>query len=263
MTARPQSTALVPVRFHDDTIWCQQRGGEVYVAMRPVAENLGLAWPPQYQRINRHPILSKWVIMMITPSEGVPQKMLSLPLKYLNGWLFGIDSGRVKPEIRDRIIRYQEECFDVLYRHFFDQPAAVPEADFLNLPADSPEVLAMCREIRRTAGREPARRFLLRSSAGPIVRACIGGAAGQAHDPALADWLAAHLRFAAGARTPTADICAAAGAALGRAIAARDVAQAWTGLGHAPPRPARVAGGLRRCIVDYAIALQDTDHGPH
>ena len=36
----------------------------------------------------------------------------------LNGWLFGVDANRVKDEIRPKLIRYQEECFDVLHQHF-------------------------------------------------------------------------------------------------------------------------------------------------
>lgn len=45
-------------------------------------------------------------------------EMVMLPLKYLNGWLFGVDANRVKPEIKERLLDYQRECFDVLAKHF-------------------------------------------------------------------------------------------------------------------------------------------------
>ncbi|OPC86634.1 hypothetical protein BTV54_06205 [Pasteurella multocida subsp. multocida] len=37
-----------------------------------------------------------------------------LPIDYLNGWLFGIDVKRVKPEIRDLLITYKKECYKAL-----------------------------------------------------------------------------------------------------------------------------------------------------
>lgn len=44
--------------------------------------------------------------------------MLFLELDYLNGWLFGIDANRVKPELRQRVIDYQRECYKVLADYF-------------------------------------------------------------------------------------------------------------------------------------------------
>lgn len=61
--------------------------------------------------------------MITTPSNGGIQEMLMLPIKYLNGWLFGVNANRVKPEIKERLLEYQRECFDVLNRHFMPQQA--------------------------------------------------------------------------------------------------------------------------------------------
>jgi hypothetical protein len=49
--------------------------------------------------------------------------MLCLPLKYLDGWLFGVNANRVKPELRGRVIQYQRECYDILARAFQAQAA--------------------------------------------------------------------------------------------------------------------------------------------
>lgn len=40
--------------------------------------------------------------------------MSCLPLKYLNGWLFGINANRVNPDLRDRVVRHQRECYEIL-----------------------------------------------------------------------------------------------------------------------------------------------------
>jgi len=118
MTNLPQVVKFnnqdVPVFFHDD---------KPYVAMRPICENIGLDWASQYSRIKRNHILSKGVVMITTPSKGGNQEFLSLPIGYLNGWLFGIDVNRVKPEIKDTLIKYQLECYDVLYKHFMPKVA--------------------------------------------------------------------------------------------------------------------------------------------
>jgi hypothetical protein len=53
--------------------------------------------------------------------------MACLLLDTLSGWLFGINANRVKGELRERVIRYQEECCRVLAQAF-QSPAARPDA---------------------------------------------------------------------------------------------------------------------------------------
>ena len=44
--------------------------------------------------------------------------MICLALRKLAGWLHTISPNKVKPEIRDKVIQYQEECDDVLYEYW-------------------------------------------------------------------------------------------------------------------------------------------------
>lgn len=114
------------VLFYEDEITAVRvMDGTIYVPVKPLCERLGVAWSPQLRRINRDAVLSKkatGVTVTVTPSSGKrsggPQEMICLPLPYLNGWMFGINANRVKEEIRDRLVRYQEECYDVLYEAF-------------------------------------------------------------------------------------------------------------------------------------------------
>jgi len=41
-----------------------------------------------------------------------------LQLEFVFGWLFTIDHNKVRPEIKDSVIRYKMECYHALYRHF-------------------------------------------------------------------------------------------------------------------------------------------------
>ncbi|MFW6182296.1 MAG: phage antirepressor N-terminal domain-containing protein [Chloroflexota bacterium] len=128
-----ENKALVPVEqkqvmFYEDEITAvavQEEGRrQVYVPVRPVCDQLGIAWSAQRNRINRDPVLSEAmtvVIVTITTEGATPtqsREMLCLPLDYLNGWLFGINASRVKEAVRDRLIRYQRECYQVLYEAF-------------------------------------------------------------------------------------------------------------------------------------------------
>jgi len=107
--------ALVP--FRGQTLLTVRDGEQVRVAIRPICEALGLNWSAQYRRLLRTPVLAKRVTKMAMPSAGGSQDTLTLPLDLLNGWLFGIDVQRVRPERREALIAYQEECYAVLARH--------------------------------------------------------------------------------------------------------------------------------------------------
>ena len=41
-----------------------------------------------------------------------------MPLKKLNGWLFSINPEKVRADLREKVIQYQEECFEALYNYW-------------------------------------------------------------------------------------------------------------------------------------------------
>lgn len=110
------------ISFHGQTVPVFTRNQTHYVAMKPIVENIGLDWVSQHKKIQRNEILKSGMVMMTIPaSDGKTYETACLPLDYLNGWLFGVDARRVKPEIKDRLLTYQRECFRVLNNHF-NQP---------------------------------------------------------------------------------------------------------------------------------------------
>lgn len=110
------------ISFHGQTVPVFTRNQTHYVAMKPIVENIGLDWVSQHKKIQRNEILKSGMVMMTIPaSDGKTYETACLPLDYLNGWLFGVDAKRVKPEIRERLLTYQRECFRVLNNHF-NQP---------------------------------------------------------------------------------------------------------------------------------------------
>jgi P22_AR N-terminal domain len=112
-------TTLVTVDFHGTTLHALTIDGKPYVSVRSICEALTVDPDAQLKRIKRHPVLSKGTVITTVPSGGGVQQAVCIPLDLLNGWLFGISANRVRnPELRDRLVQYQRDCFDVLARHF-------------------------------------------------------------------------------------------------------------------------------------------------
>ncbi len=126
------TTQAIAVKFHDQSLLAAIINDLPHVALKPICENIGLDWKAQQDRIKRNEILNSVGVMTTsTGADGKLYQMLMMPIKYLNGWLFGVDASRVKPEIKPRLIEYQRECFDVLANHFMPQlsgnPVQLPE----------------------------------------------------------------------------------------------------------------------------------------
>ncbi|MFW9594505.1 MAG: phage antirepressor N-terminal domain-containing protein, partial [Macromonas sp.] len=121
---------IVSVSFHNETVFAIIVDGKPLVPMTPICKNLGLDWEPQRKRIQRHPVLKTSTSMMEVQMPGDDQirQVTCLPLSMLNGWLFGVDVNRVKAALRDKLMDYQRECFDVLFQHFMPRMEAAMQA---------------------------------------------------------------------------------------------------------------------------------------
>lgn len=142
-TARP--APLVPIAersipFHGDAIAAALVPGAdgepvIMVPVRPLCDRLGLAWPPQYARIQRDPVLARAAVTVtVTVTDGSRRAVVCLPAEMLHGWLFGVSAQRVRPEYREALNTYRAECFAVLWRAY--------QAGDLGAPGPRPEIPA-------------------------------------------------------------------------------------------------------------------------
>lgn len=93
---------------------------EQLIAIRPICAALGVNEEGQRQRIVRDEILSSVACMIkATGRDGKQYEMYCIPLRYVFGWLFSIDTSRVNEEARLAVAAYKKECYDALYQHFF------------------------------------------------------------------------------------------------------------------------------------------------
>ncbi|HBD1558379.1 TPA: phage antirepressor Ant [Escherichia coli] len=110
------NTSYVP--FNGQQIITAMAAGVAYVAMRPIVENLGMSWGTQQQKLMKQLDKFNCIHMNMVAADGKLRKLLCLPLKKLNGWLFSINPEKVRADIRDKLIQYQEECFSVLHDYW-------------------------------------------------------------------------------------------------------------------------------------------------
>lgn len=118
-------TNTITVPFYDNELYVVEYNNEPYVPMKPIVEGMGLDWKSQFSKIKSR--FSKGMVEITIPTKGGEQSMLCLALRKLAGWLHTISPNKVKPEIRDKVIKYQEECDDVLYQYWTTGQAINPQ----------------------------------------------------------------------------------------------------------------------------------------
>ncbi|MDE9456167.1 hypothetical protein KKJ06_21250 [Xenorhabdus bovienii] len=108
----------ITVPFYNDELYVVEYNNEPYVPMRPIVEGMGMDWASQYTKLKQRFNTSVVNITMQLPDDKQRRDVVCLALRKLAGWLQTIYPNKVKPEIRDKVIRYQDECDDVLYDYW-------------------------------------------------------------------------------------------------------------------------------------------------
>lgn len=110
------AVSTINVPFHGAELYVVNHNGEPYTPMKPIVEGMGMDWKSQFTKIKQR--FAKGMVEITIPTVGGAQKMICLALRKLAAWLNTISPNKVRPEIRDRVIQYQEECDDVLYEYW-------------------------------------------------------------------------------------------------------------------------------------------------
>ncbi|MEO9385298.1 phage antirepressor N-terminal domain-containing protein [Chromobacterium phragmitis] len=120
-----QQLNFAPVPFHGTTLYLVDYNNEPYTPMRPIVEGMGLDWKSQYTKLKDR--FASTVVEITTVAEdGKQRPMICMPLRKLAGWLYSVHPDKVKPEIRDTILAYQNECDEVLWQYWTTGMAIKP-----------------------------------------------------------------------------------------------------------------------------------------
>ena len=129
---------LFPVPFHGDTIFCTTIGSQPFTPLKPIVENLGLSWKPQFVKLTENQ--ERWGIsIMVIPSESGDQRTLCIPVRKLPAFLASINPKKVRAELRPKIELYQAECDEALWNYWTKGraervPAELPVPEFISQP---------------------------------------------------------------------------------------------------------------------------------
>lgn len=128
---------LIPVPFYDDTLVLVDHAGQPFVAMKPIVDNMGLYWTGQHAKLTDK-FGSVIQIICTTGADGKQYDMVCLPLRKIPAFLYSVNPSKVKPELREKIVRYQDECDDALWDYWTtgsaSRPgAAINDAQFISL----------------------------------------------------------------------------------------------------------------------------------
>jgi len=110
-------THSITVSFHGADLYIVEHEGQPFTPMKTIVESMGLDWASQFVKFKNN--AQRWGIVKITiPTLGDMQEAICLPLRKLAGWLATISPNKVRPELREKIRMYQNECDDALWDYW-------------------------------------------------------------------------------------------------------------------------------------------------
>lgn len=104
--------------FHGSDLITLKVEDVIYTAVKPIVEAMGLDWGGQQQKLSKSGDKFNCRDISMVAKDGKIRQMLCMPLKKLNGWLFSINPEKVRADLREKVIQYQEECFEALYNYW-------------------------------------------------------------------------------------------------------------------------------------------------
>lgn len=125
------SNDIVEVPFNGSMMIAQRfDDGEIYTALKPICENIGIAYNGQWERLNRTPWATIRMIRTVG-ADGKQRDMVAISRKTLTMWLATIDTNRLSDEqARHNVTVYQQEAAEALDQYFNEGGAIrVSDAD--------------------------------------------------------------------------------------------------------------------------------------
>ncbi|MDW1150998.1 phage antirepressor N-terminal domain-containing protein [Mannheimia haemolytica] len=104
--------------FHGSDLITLKVGDVIYTAVKPIVEAMGLDWGGQQQKLSKSSVKFNCRDISMVAKDGKIRQMLCIPIKKLNGWLFSINPEKVRADLKEKVICYQEECFEALYNYW-------------------------------------------------------------------------------------------------------------------------------------------------
>jgi len=109
------------VNFNKTKIPCAiDADGSIFVGIRPICEAIGMDTKKAVLSMKEDTILkAKVTERYLLDASNRKFPMQCIPIQYLHGWLFSISENKVTATAKPKLIKFKEECYQVLFDHFY------------------------------------------------------------------------------------------------------------------------------------------------
>jgi hypothetical protein len=87
--------------------------GNRWLSVRSICELFGLGLDGQRRKLLKHPVIATAMLPALT-AGGTLRDQAHVEVGSLPFWLFQIEDKRLSPEVREKVVRFQCECADVI-----------------------------------------------------------------------------------------------------------------------------------------------------
>ena len=93
--------------------------GITYVVIKSICDAIGLNMDSVGRAIKSDEILgAEHTIQSVQVGQNQAREYLCLPIEYVQGWLFMVETGKVKTEIKETFITFKRECYRAMSDYF-------------------------------------------------------------------------------------------------------------------------------------------------
>ncbi|MGC4098992.1 MAG: phage antirepressor N-terminal domain-containing protein [Nitrospira sp.] len=131
-----------PFEFESQTFeiyWTDDKN--LILPIRPICDELGLDFSGQLQHIKRDEVLAEHLFIVVastlrTDGKAQDREVACISLKRMHLWFGTINTSRVRPELREKIVHFKRELGDVAWAAF--RTRVLPEDILAELDASLP-----------------------------------------------------------------------------------------------------------------------------
>ena len=152
-STQQNATRAITVPFHGAELYVVEHNGQPFTPMKPIVDGMGLDWKSQHRKVAANQ--GRWGMAIITmpmqggvsvsetPGDlhgqldhaGQRRAVTCIPVRKVAAWLATVEPGKVKnPDVRARVVMYQNECDDALWNYWNDGIATNPRMAYSVLP---------------------------------------------------------------------------------------------------------------------------------
>ncbi|MCD0160105.1 phage antirepressor KilAC domain-containing protein [Deinococcus sp. 6YEL10] len=135
MTLSLRSNTQATIPFHGAQLLARKEGEDVFVAIKPICDHLGVAYQPQHKKLIQDGKFNCHHMVMVA-EDGRQREMLVIERRDLAGWLYSINAKKVgqgmsdaqRAQVQDLLTAYQRESTDALHDYWTTKfnPAPAP-----------------------------------------------------------------------------------------------------------------------------------------